>query len=369
MVKSKRENEDGISSPRKKDEDCSPSRSRSADACPSTSPPVPMVVAAARIVSLSAIIVVGLVFGSLSAIRPLMAMPSRLGVGPVQNAYNTEIPNSLYVPGGGFSGFWYLLGQLQSLHESEHACPRTVALTCEHGEGQTMNQTFSGLNRPVKTEASGIRNDTNAMHCSDHDHDDPPSYVCFSSACLAVIAANQGWSLDRTYNVTKLIQDRWHSGEITTADVLPTFIDSLLADLDPYQPLPEWMQKRFIILTTTSSAGQRPKNDKKKNSWWHSSLSHWRSLGTAGPVLNVPTDYDSLRQQLIQTSWIPGITGDEMWFDGHMDGGFTTFVHPECSKSVYPGWDWSLYRYAFDPSFTQSEVLRLVQAGKRHGVP
>jgi len=84
-------------------------------------------------------------------------------------------PRSVFVPGAGFSGFWFTLGRLKSI--------------------------------PNPTEHN---------------------YYCFSAGCLGVVAALNGFSMEEMYSIAVSAQNRWKSGEISRYEVVPAFVDDLL---------------------------------------------------------------------------------------------------------------------------------------------
>ncbi|KAL3929237.1 MAG: hypothetical protein SGARI_004809, partial [Bacillariaceae sp.] len=47
-----------------------------------------------------------------------------------------------------------------------------------------------------------------------------------------------------------------------------------------------------------------------------------------------PTDEESLKQMLLQTTWIPMAVGSSFTHDGHLDGAFSTLQHPSCKRHV-----------------------------------
>jgi hypothetical protein len=83
--------------------------------------------------------------------------------------------DSICVSGGGFSGFWYIIGRLQSLPEP-------------------MNK----------------------------------NYYCFSAGCLGLVASLRGITMDEVHGAAIDAQSRWKAGEISRQEVLTSFVDSLI---------------------------------------------------------------------------------------------------------------------------------------------
>lgn len=84
-------------------------------------------------------------------------------------------PGSVYVPGAGFSGFWYTLGRLRSIPDpSAH------------------------------------------------------NFYCYSAGCLGVVAAMNGLDVEEVYDAAASMQTQWKTGEISRFDVVGGFVDYLL---------------------------------------------------------------------------------------------------------------------------------------------
>merc|ERR1712150_27585 len=116
---------------------------------------------------------------------------------------------TIYCPGAGFSGFWYLFGKLK-------ACQQEGMLVSEStGEMPT---------NPV------IRN---------------PHYFCFSAGCLGVAAALFEKSFAEVFNAAINARELWIHGEITRYDIVPSFIDHILEFEDRKEGL------RKVIYTNT----------------------------------------------------------------------------------------------------------------------
>ena len=83
--------------------------------------------------------------------------------------------NAIYVPGGGFSGFWYTLGLLKGI-----------------------------------------------------DHPETASYHCYSAGCLAVVATLAEKNMEEMLDIALDIQTRWREGNLHRFDVVEAFVDDLL---------------------------------------------------------------------------------------------------------------------------------------------
>jgi hypothetical protein len=94
---------------------------------------------------------------------------------PTNNTYSFVDKDSVYVPGGGFSGFWFTLGRLRSIPDPE-----------------TKN------------------------------------FYCYSAGCLGVVATLSNYTMEEMYSIAHNIQNRWKQGDVGHFDVVETFLDDLL---------------------------------------------------------------------------------------------------------------------------------------------
>ncbi|CAB9511317.1 expressed unknown protein [Seminavis robusta] len=182
--------------------------------------------------------------------------------------------DTLYVPGLGFSGFWFTLGRLKSIPDK----------------------------------------------ASKH-------YVCFSAGCLGSVAILNDFSVEEMACMAETAQQRWKRGEIDRFQVVTQFVDGLVyRDFDgclASNKNNKQSRKKNII----------PINNPNLFSKLHV-LTTAPTMGRAEAVMRSPTSLDELREMLIQTAWIPIATGDGLTHKGHMDGGFSFWKHPRCTKSV-----------------------------------
>jgi hypothetical protein len=88
----------------------------------------------------------------------------------------TAEKDSVCVSGGGFSGFWFTLGRLDSI-----------------------------------------------------PHPETKTYYCYSAGCLGLVAALSHLTMEQTYEIARDKQLRWQRGDISRYDVVGAFVDDLLA--------------------------------------------------------------------------------------------------------------------------------------------
>jgi hypothetical protein len=87
----------------------------------------------------------------------------------------TAGPDSIYVPGGGFSGFWFTIGRLQSI-----------------------------------------------------SNPDTKSFYCYSAGCLGVVAALSNYTVDELSDSAFEVQRKWQAGDIGRYLVVDEFVRGLL---------------------------------------------------------------------------------------------------------------------------------------------
>ena len=187
-------------------------------------------------------------------------------------------PDSVYVPGAGFSGYWFTLGRLKSIPD------------------------------PASK-----------------------SYYCYSAGCLGVVATLAGKSMHEMSDLAFGVQRRWKEGHLDRYDVVPHFVDGLLFDTAgavdehgsdamknvtaPVMSDAKLLSKINVITTIKDMVGVRS-------------------------VIRTPRSIGELRDMLIHTTWIPWATGDGLWAkdaltgDHHMDGAFSATTHPRCTHHL-----------------------------------
>ena len=227
-----------------------------------------------------------------------------------------DTENCIYAPGGGFSGFWYSLGRLQSLENPytetflcySAGCLGVVATLLHHGELAKNNKTASST-------------DFDNMDNNNKNH-----YL-------------------EVYQMARSIQIDMQSGEMHRYRVVESFVDGLLEKLEGYPDDDETKTlfldtiRRNLNVVTTIFDDQDSYEDEQ-------SIRNGIGIGSQQilplPPLSIlpravvrrPSDIPSLKRLLIQSAWIPLVTGSSWTNRGHMDGGLSRMQHPRCSKTV-----------------------------------
>lgn len=115
--------------------------------------------------------------------------------------------DNIFVPGGGFSGFWFTLGRLQSINDSASK-----------------------------------------------------TYFCYSSGCLGVVATLQNRTMNEMSDIAFSVQDSWKTGNISTHEVVTDFVEKLLDPSQSYVLEDPSVLSRLKIITTipNARAGLKP---------------------------------------------------------------------------------------------------------------
>jgi hypothetical protein len=235
-----------------------------------------------------------------------------------RNDHETGTEDCIYVPGGGFSGFWFSLGRLQSLEDPHNetyvcysaGCLGVVATLLHHGEVLKKNG----------TSATTTTNDNNNHYL-------------------------------HVYEMARSIQIEWQSGKRHRYRVVESFIDGLLEKLeeDPDDEsraffLDTIRSKLNIVTTAFEEEEVTEQQDDKISINVNDNVSVLPSRPEQLMLLpqsivprafvRRPSDIPSLKRLLLQSAWIPLATGSSWTHKGHMDGSFSMAQHPRCSRSV-----------------------------------
>lgn len=226
---------------------------------------------------------------------------------------NVDQIETVYVPGGGFSGFWYTLGRLRSIRNPWHR----------------------------------------------------KEYYCFSAGCLGVVATLLNQSMDDLYAQASHVQAQWQVGSISRYDVVGHFVDSLLSALDDDQE-PDVASTFVPTLYDSSETNATLLNRLLPRLRIITSVPNpW---GFLVPSIRTPSNRQELKQMLVQTTWIPFATGYGLWYDQHMDGAFTLVQHPKCDYDVGLSLDADLYSNVVNVNLPWSKVEKFWNAGLAHGL-
>lgn len=175
----------------------------------------------------------------------------------------------------------------------------------------------------------------------DHVLNDSRDYYCYSSGCLSVTASMSNRTVDELIDVAVKAQELWRDGNISRFDIVEVFLDNIVPSLTNNGVI----DKLHILLTTT---------------------------GVGGTARRAHT-LDELRDLLIQTTWIPFVTGSSLWVEDdqgryHMDGAFSTTLHPPCTHQIGAPNSYEMVVNSLNPSLSSTKAKEYWQAGFQYGV-
>jgi len=213
-----------------------------------------------------------------------------------------EDSNIICCPGAGFSGFWFSLGRLHNITSTK--------------DNKHVSSTI--FDRQIVDTNMDLQNGSHLV--SDEIH-----YECFSAGCLSVVATLSQIPVEHVLDLALKAQTLWREGIIGRYQVVEYFVDGLLEDhitslFDNQRVnLTQKILSRIHIITSIQERGV---------------------IVGMKYVSRTALDKNSLREMLIQTTWIPFVTGNSLWrwdknsAEWHRDGGFTGFIHPRCKRKL-----------------------------------
>jgi hypothetical protein len=166
--------------------------------------------------------------------------------------------NSVYIPGAGFSGFFYTLGRLSSLSN--------------------------------ETRKTGIES--------------PYEYYCFSSGCLALVAHLLGRNVDSALELAHESRNQFISGNIGPYSIVGKFVDGLLfgdAEADAAAHLHYDGSDQCSTNHNASNAIHQLYGHLSRINVITTS---WNEANIPSQSIRSPSNVDQLRQMLIQTTWM-----------------------------------------------------------------
>ena len=184
--------------------------------------------------------------------------------GQSQSDVTLHYSPSIYIPGAGFSGFFYTLGRLQVLAD-------------------------------------------------DNKYD----YYCFSAGCLALLTHIIDVSIHKVVEIAHSSRNRYISGEISRYDVVENFVNRLL-DEDTVHT--EYENSTQSIRTISYDEKIQRLQDVLPRI--NVITSKWDKYSLISQRQEKPTSVKHLQRMLLETTYIPFITGDSLGIPRDEDGSF-----------------------------------------------
>jgi hypothetical protein len=297
------------------------------------------------------------------------------------NNNNSQKEDCIYVPGGGFSGFWFTLGRLsalssQQIHQDTFVCYSAgclgvVATLIQHLQQELQQQEQQHLQRHLPLTINATTTSTVSGH-------------------------------QELYAMARGIQLEWLEGSLHRYDVVETFSDrmmdtltsmSLLQDNAHADSLARRPRERFwhAIQNNLHIVTSKPATTTTTTTTNSVKSRHALLLDA---TMQRPHDLQSLKRMLLQTTWIPMAVGSSFSHQGHLDGAFTVLQHPSCRRDVglvvpkrkhysneNHGWlatansylalisdSWKLWSNTLNVNLGKQEVDDLFQMGFDYGV-
>jgi hypothetical protein len=183
----------------------------------------------------------------------------------------------VYIPGAGFSGFFYTLGRLEALHNAP-----------------------SNGSSPVF------------------------DYYCFSAGCLALVTSLLGLPIDSAIDIAHASRDRWMTGEIGRYDVVGHFVDGLLFRAE--ENVPSEDGRPYVTMDGGSTTGLKYRANNTRGIAMDSTryypsdrdgdilkqhlprinviTSRWSKRNIFSQNIQKPSSVEHLRRLLVQTTWM-----------------------------------------------------------------
>lgn len=223
---------------------------------------------------------------------------------------------------------------LHLVHHGIERPPDTRTIVCVPGRG------FSGFWYAFGMLQSISSTNNNTSTTEDVGDNE---YYCYSSGCLCAALSLANKTYDEVLSAAVEAQNLWSEGMISRYDIVPHFINSILDDVNTDETI---FQKLNVLLTTKGT----------------------------GVTAKRPQTAQELRELLIQTTWIPFITGSALWIQDtsigqyHMDGAFSSTLHPPCDRRIDVPCTFDIMRNVLNPFLDQVGAKSYYEQGIRYGL-
>ena len=183
------------------------------------------------------------------------------------------------------------------------------------------------------------------------------NYYCYSSGCLSLVLAYLNTTVDDVFQTCHGIQHGWRNGTLSRYEMVNVFLDQLVTGRD-FDRLQEFLPRLHILVTSSNH----------------------------GAEIGVARTREELVNLLVQTTWIPFVTG-QGWLEEpetvrrnhgmtdrqcssrssrnkYLDGGFSRVLHPSCQHAVHVPLNWNTIVHTLNPSFGRETAFHLWDIGR-----
>jgi len=253
------------------------------------------------------------------------------------NIFEHHSNDTICVPGGGFSGFWFTLGRFHSL---------------EHPQQKNYLDTPPSSHMQAKNPSNGKDLTTHSFQATN------TLYECFSAGCLVVVATALDRSFEEVLGLAQNSQLLWQQGKLSRYDIVEHFVDGLLNNTCN------------INLETCNYSGNGDRDALSRIKIVTSSLNlRDPRYGLFTYHSRSPLDIHQLKEMLLQTTWIPYATGnvfrliDRKKGDYHIDGAFSATAHPRCSRKMGLPLSVEFIMSSLNPAIERSHAVHFYNLG------
>ncbi|KAG7340016.1 hypothetical protein IV203_006419 [Nitzschia inconspicua] len=234
-----------------------------------------------------------------------------------------EVDDCIYVPGGGFSGFWFTLGRLS-------------ALSFQQAQKDTFVCYSAGCLGVVATLLQHFQREHDLLLLQQQQRKQLGIPDLSSDPTTPPVVSGPGHQ--ELYAMARAIQLEWLDGSLHRYEVVEAFIDRMMDTLETtilshdgnnnsmvesplYQQFLHTIQNNLFVVTSAPMSSTATALQPNRR-------------GLLRATLQRPNDLASLKQMLLQTTWIPMAVGSSFSHQGHLDGAFTVWQHPSCRRNV-----------------------------------
>ena len=259
----------------------------------------------------------------------------------------TTVKNATFVPGFGFSFFWYAVGRLT--HAPANPDQVFYCYSVSRAVVAKQKRTNPMLTPPPPP---------------------PPRFrvrVRFApqAGCLALSATYMEKSVDDLFSTATTLQNRWRAGTISRYDVVSVFVDDLL-DIEPLVCGPDEGETcKTKTKTKAATTVVNPDAAQQVPSDWVTSLNVVTTTWFGSMRVTRASSKDHLRELLLQSSFIPFATGFGLYKKGELDGGFSALFHPRCETFIGLPLTYDIIANSLNVNMGKDVALRLWETGKK----